>query len=132
MRFNILPDIFNKYESAQDELECLDEADYTLDREEYETQYYQLKAKFNEILHPVNNSSQSRYSSPRSSLSGNTNNSLRSHVLNAHIKLPTNALPTFRGDACSWLQYRDIFDALIFKNTALSNVQKFHYHIASN
>jgi hypothetical protein len=32
VRFNKLPDIFNKYESAQDELECLDEADYSLDR----------------------------------------------------------------------------------------------------
>ena len=30
VRFNKLPDIFNKYESAQDELECLDETDYTL------------------------------------------------------------------------------------------------------
>ena len=30
VRFNKLPDIFNKYESAQDELECLDEADYSL------------------------------------------------------------------------------------------------------
>jgi len=27
-----LPSIFNKYESAQDELECLDEADYSLER----------------------------------------------------------------------------------------------------
>jgi len=36
-RFNKLPEIFNKYESAQDELECLDEADYTLDGEEFET-----------------------------------------------------------------------------------------------
>jgi len=27
------PSILNKYESAQDELECLDEGDYSLDRE---------------------------------------------------------------------------------------------------
>jgi hypothetical protein len=55
VRFNKLPDIFNTYESAQDELECLDEADYSLDREEFETQYYQVEAKFNELLHPVVN-----------------------------------------------------------------------------
>jgi len=59
-------------------------------------------------------------------VSANTNNSLRSH-----IKLPTIALPTFDGDACSWLQYRDTFEALIVNNTALSNAQKFHYLIAS-
>jgi hypothetical protein len=44
---NKLPTILNKYESTQDELECLDEGDYTLDREEFETQYYLIEAKFN-------------------------------------------------------------------------------------
>ena len=28
VRFNILPDIFSKYESAQDELECLDDTSH--------------------------------------------------------------------------------------------------------
>ena len=45
--------------------------------------------------------------------------------------MPTIALPTFDGDTCSWLQYRDTFEALIVNNIALSNVQKFHYLIAS-
>jgi hypothetical protein len=40
-------------------------------------------------------------------------------------------LPTFDGDSCSWLQYRDTFGALIVNNTTLSNVQKFHYLVAS-
>jgi len=98
--FNKLPDIFNKYESAQDELVCLDEADYTVDTKEFENQYYQVEAKFNELLHPVIEQPPSRHCSPRSSLSGNTINSLRSHV-SLHIKLPTIALPTFEGDTCS-------------------------------
>ena len=50
LRFNKLPDIFNKYESAQGELECLREADYTGDREEFEIQYYQVEAKISELL----------------------------------------------------------------------------------
>ena len=48
-----------------------------------------------------------------------------------HIKLPVIALPNFEGDTCSWLHFRDTFVALIVNNTALSNVQKFHYLIAS-
>jgi hypothetical protein len=40
-------------------------------------------------------------------------------------------LPTFDGNTCNWLQYRDTFEALIVNNTTLSNVQKFHYLIAS-
>jgi DNA repair exonuclease SbcCD ATPase subunit len=63
-----LPSILNKFESAQDELECLDEADYTLDREEFEIQYYQVEARFNELLHPVVDP-HSRCNSPPSSIS---------------------------------------------------------------
>jgi len=51
--------------------------------------------------------------------------------VSAHIKLPNIALPTFEGDTCNWLHYRDTFEALIVNNTILSNVQKFHYLIAS-
>jgi len=54
------------------------------------------------------------------------------HMRAAHTKLPVTALPTFEGDACSWLHYKDIFEALIVNNTALSNVQKFHYLIVSH
>jgi len=80
VRFNKVPDIFSKYESAQDELECSDDTDHTSDREEFETQYYQVEGKFNELLHPVVEPPRSRHSSPRSSLSGNSNNTRRSHV----------------------------------------------------
>jgi hypothetical protein len=52
-------------------------------------------------------------------------------VSGTHIKLPVIALPTFDGNTCSWLHYRGTFEALIVNNTALSNVQKFHYLIAS-
>jgi len=45
--------------------------------------------------------------------------------------LPTIASPTFEGDTCSRLHYRDTFEALIVKNITLSNVKKFHYPIAS-
>jgi len=40
VRLDKLSSILSKYESAQDELECLDEADYCLDREEFENQYF--------------------------------------------------------------------------------------------
>jgi len=130
VRLDKLPRILNKYESAQDELECLDEADYSVDREEFENQDYQVEAKFNEILHPLMDPP-SRHSSPRSSLSGHRNHTPRSHTSSTHIKLPTIALPTFEGDTCSWLHYRDTFEALLVNNTTLSNVQKFHYFFAS-
>ena len=53
VRFNKLSDIFNRYDIAQCELQLLDETDHSGDRELFETQYYQLEAKFNELIHPI-------------------------------------------------------------------------------
>jgi len=47
VRVDKLLSIWNNCESAQDELECLDEADYSLDIEEFENQYYEVEANFN-------------------------------------------------------------------------------------
>jgi len=128
VRFDELPNIYNKFETAQCELELSDDIDHSLDRQQFEDQYFEVK--FNELLHPVVEPPHSRHSSPRSSSSGNSNNTRRSHV-SSHIRLPTIALPTFEGNTCSWLYFRDTFEALIVNNPALSNVQKFHYLIAS-
>jgi len=129
VRLDKLPRILCKYESAQDELECLDKADYSLDREEFENQYYHVEARFHELLHPMVEPPLSRHSSTPSSLSGH-NNSPQSHG-SPNIKLPTITLPIFDSETCNWLQYRDTFEAMIVNNRALSNVQKLHYLIAS-
>jgi len=42
VRFNKLSDIFNIYGSPQEELECLDEAHYTLERGGFESHFYQV------------------------------------------------------------------------------------------
>ena len=55
----------------------------------------------------------------------------QSHASSVNIKLPVIALPVFNGETCSWLHFRDTFEALIVNNTTLSNVQKCHYLIAS-
>jgi len=43
---NKLPDIFNRYDIAQSELELSDETDQISDRELFENQYYQVEANF--------------------------------------------------------------------------------------
>jgi hypothetical protein len=130
VRCEELPNIFNKFEMAQSELELFDEVDHLTDRQQFEDQYFDVKAKFNELLHPVVDPPVSRHSSPQSSLSAHSNTSPRSHA-STHIKLPTITLPTFEGDTCGWLHYRDTFEALIVNNTTLSSVQTFYYLIAS-
>jgi len=97
VRCKKLPDIFNRYDIAQSELELSDDTDHTGDRELFENQYYQVEANFNELLHPVINPP-SRRNSPRSSLLGRGNLTPRSHTSSTHIKLPTIALAKFKGD----------------------------------
>jgi len=53
VRFDDLQGIFNRYDTAQNELELLDDMDHFAVREIFETQYYEFKAEFNELLHPV-------------------------------------------------------------------------------
>jgi len=130
VRLHKLPRILNKCDYAQDELEGLDEADYSLDMEEFENQYYQKEENFSELLHPLVNAP-SRHSSTRSKLSRISNHTSRSHTSSTHIKLPNIELQNFEGETCSWLHLRDTFEALIVNKTTLSNVQKFHYLIVS-
>jgi len=126
-RFYELPNIFNKFETAQTEVELSDDSDHSIDRQQFEDQYFEVKARCTEILHPVVES-HSRFNSPPGSIS-DQGHSVHSNN-SSHIRLPTIALPTFASDTCSWLHFRDTFEALVVNNTFLCNVQRFHYHIA--
>jgi hypothetical protein len=48
VRFEELPNIYNKFEMAQSELELFDDADHSPDRQQFEDQYFAVKAKFND------------------------------------------------------------------------------------
>jgi len=53
VRFDELLKIYNKFETAQCELELSDDTDYSLERQQFEDRYFEVKAKINEPLHPV-------------------------------------------------------------------------------
>jgi len=95
VKFDELPNIYNKFETAQSELELSDDTDYSVDKQQFEDQYFGVKAKSNEVSHPVMDPP-SRRSSPRSSLSGHSNHTPRSHTSSTHIKLPNHCIANFR------------------------------------
>ena len=110
------------FETAQSELELSDDTAYSFDRQQFEDQYFEDKAKFNENLHPVMDPP-SRRSSPSSSLSGHSNHTLRSHTSSKHNQLTIIALPTFEVYTCRELHIRDTFEALIVNNKLPSNTK---------
>jgi hypothetical protein len=129
VRFDDLPNIFNKYDTVQSELELSDDIDHSEDRQQFELQYYEVKAKFNELLHPVDDFPELKHSS-HSSESVHSDHPRRSQS-SSNIMLPAISLPSFDGNTCSWMNFRDTFEALIVNNSSLSDVQRFHYLIAS-
>jgi hypothetical protein len=51
VRSDELQSIFNKFETAQNELECSYGTDHPIDRRQFDDQYYYVKVRFNEFLH---------------------------------------------------------------------------------
>ena len=72
VRFEELSNIYKKFETAQSELELFDEVDHSVDRQQFEDQFFAAKTKFNELLHPVPSPPLSRHSSSHSSCSRHT------------------------------------------------------------
>jgi hypothetical protein len=132
VRYEELPNIYNKFEAAQSELELFDDDDdHSADRQQFEDHYFAVKAKFNELLHAAVEPPRSKHSSHSSFSSRHSHVSPNLNYGSTHIKLPVISLPTFEGETTSWLHFRDTFEALIVHNTTLSNVQKFHYLAAA-
>ena len=86
-----------KFETAQSELELFDKVDHPVDRQQFEDNFFAVKAKFNELLHPVPSPSLSRHSSSHSS----SRHTHVSHHSSTHIKLPVISLLTFEGETTS-------------------------------
>jgi len=62
VRFDDLQGIFDRYDTKQNVVELSDETGHFDDRELFENQYYEVMAKFNELLHPVVHPPPSRHS----------------------------------------------------------------------
>jgi len=133
VRYEELPNIFCKFETAQNELEITDESDYSLDRESFEQQYFQVKAKFMELLHPADTQGRSADNQGQVDNVEAGNNQLpgANQARHLQVKLPTIQLPSYDGTITTWLHFRDTFDSLIIQNKMLLNVQKFQYLLFS-
>jgi hypothetical protein len=95
VRYEELPNIFCKFDAAQSELELSeDDVDHFDGREAFENQYYQVKARFIELLRPADLQAQSDSSSEHGG-----NRSIEStRVTKSHVKLPSIELPSYDGN----------------------------------
>jgi hypothetical protein len=84
VRFGELLNIYNKFETAQNQLELFDYVDHSADRLQFEDQYFAVKAKINDLLHTAVGPPLSRHSSSHSSSSRHTHVSPNSRPSGIH------------------------------------------------
>ncbi|KAK9694405.1 Protein of unknown function (DUF1759) [Popillia japonica] len=122
--------IIETFEEIQNKIDLLepDQCKNTQERENFETDYYQilsiatnmLENDLEEIVHSENNSI------ILGSIASNASHVSQQNAV-VNVKLPKIELPQFDGDYTSWQQFYDGFLAMIHNNNSLSNVQKLCY-----
>ncbi|XP_031334025.1 uncharacterized protein LOC116164038 [Photinus pyralis] len=92
--------------------------DYSEELEEFEDKYFRIISTARNI---IESRAESNVSSTGNSQTHSTSQS------NKLIKLPTMNLPLFDGRYDCWMNFYDIFEALVNKNDTLTNIQRFFY-----
>ncbi|KAF5281925.1 hypothetical protein FQR65_LT14451 [Abscondita terminalis] len=124
-RLNNLNPLIIEFNLIQSEIEFLSDSPDSeqVERDNFEVDYYDLCSTIEVTLETFTVSQQNEQSI-------NLNQTVCSSNLMAnstHLQLPVINLETFSGDYEKWIEFRDCFQAIVGKNTALSNVQKLCY-----
>ncbi|GFX27788.1 integrase catalytic domain-containing protein [Trichonephila clavipes] len=118
-------DIRNKLEKLELTYTEFDKADAALpiessEMEEFETKYYETKAKLQNILE--NLSVRTYVYNDNSDVFENVSN-----MKSSNFKLPKINIERFSGDYKNWPSFKDLYVSLVHDNMCLSNIQKFQY-----
>ncbi|GFW52531.1 uncharacterized protein TNCV_404591 [Trichonephila clavipes] len=118
-------DIRNKLEKLELTYTEFDKADAALpiessEMEEFETKYYETKAKLQNILE--NLSVRTYVYNDNSDVFENVSN-----MKSSNFKLPKINIERFSGDYKDWPSFKDLYVSLVHDNMCLSNIQKFQY-----
>lgn len=120
VRLESLIKLWQDYNTAQGELETLDEAAIDVHLKErtlLESTYYRVKGF---LL--ARNKIPTTPTQPQS-----TQFETQSLSSASQVRLPDVKLPAFDGKLENWLNYHDLFVSLIHSSVSLSNIQKFYY-----
>ncbi|GFS46730.1 uncharacterized protein TNIN_200811 [Trichonephila inaurata madagascariensis] len=117
-------DIRNKLEKLELTYTEFDKADAALpiessEMEEFETKYYETKAKLQNILE--NLSVRTNVYNANSDVFENVSN-----MQSSNFKLPKINIERFSGNYKDWPSFKDLYASLVHNNMCLSNIQKFN------
>lgn len=127
IRISKLEATWAEFEELQSRLEILDESQES-ERQFFEEDYFSAVAQASKLIESHDQNS-----------TVNINNSTPSSLCQQHAMFPTNqasnnttklqaiSLPKFSGSIDKWLQFFEIFQALVHNNAELATIQKFYY-----
>ncbi|XP_063989077.1 uncharacterized protein LOC135168628 [Diachasmimorpha longicaudata] len=124
LRMNRLTELFNSYETLNEELDTLcPDQDNIAEFTEIMTNFYSLAGNIKEHLKPPTTSSADDQSVVASVSSLNNVNSHK----NINTKLPKTSMPVFDGSYENWISFQDEFKAIIESHSELTDATKFQY-----
>lgn len=126
LRIGKIEALYEQFDEVQLIIECSSGNAGTLmtERADFESRYFKLLAKAQDILATNDKKLDSNFNSAASEqLSRKGNNNI--------VRLPTIEIPKFYGDYDNWLCFRDTFTSLIHSNDEIDDINKYHYLRAS-
>lgn len=111
-----LPQINRKFDAIQSEIELLTTEDTEAEREKFESDYYEIRSRIQEIIN---------LEKPCSSAGLNVSFGNTSFV--NRTQLAPIPLPKFNGNIQEWSSFYDVFKAMVHDDDTLSAAQKFYY-----
>ncbi|XP_011884091.1 PREDICTED: uncharacterized protein LOC105571233 [Vollenhovia emeryi] len=150
-RVSKIKGVLNEFEKVQAAIESLsDDAEANLlERESFETDYYEVTTGANQLLRrgvaqvqgrnqlevgqKVSGQTDQAGPSPFSTRTEPILSPLFQSITSnpTGVRLPVIELPKFKGELSEWLKFRDTYKSLIHDNPNITSVQKFHYLQAS-
>lgn len=126
IRLSKLDDLYSEYDSVQTDIENLSEIpdDQYKDRETFETQYYGTIAAARDALDKY---AAAACTAEAGADSASVTGSGTAIAGRPTLKLPVIHLPSFSGRYQEWLEFHDTYTSLIHNNSAIPNINKFHY-----
>ncbi|GJQ79105.1 hypothetical protein Trydic_g5360 [Trypoxylus dichotomus] len=118
---------WDEFNDLQAELEIVapSESD-VIEREQFEQAFFDIISRSKNFITDYNRKNGELHHSNSSNSSIVASDNSR-HSNNAFVKLPTIKLPIFDGHYQNWLEFKDIFSAIVNENLSLSQIQKFYY-----
>lgn len=131
LRLSKLESTWTEFEVVQSKIELL-KPEQALERDSFEDDYFYVVTKASKIVSSYEQSMNSpgagvTNSSGSANAIPNLQNLAVSNTVTSSARLQAISLPKFSGTYEGWLNFFEIFQALVHNNTEISTIQKFYY-----